>query len=196
MIPTRLGLLDRVPRVVRHLLIQLGAVLLAWGASDLVPWLGQHGGVAAIAGALLGQLILIVTPLVRTYGVGQPPRDIRGTASPFRSDAGHARALWRPALVLTPILLAIAVLTWSRASARPAPAAQACPAGYFRADVRVPGQRIETGLDPVTHAERPEVVQNDPAASPPDRRWVAASVCVRPWTAAEYLEMFHQGSQP
>jgi hypothetical protein len=110
--PTRLGLLDRVPRIVRHLLIQLAAVLLAWGASDLVPWLGQHGGVAAIAGALLGQLLLIVTPLVRTYGVGQP------AAGP-RPDGGYARAVWRPALVLTFALIGFAVLTSSAAFAHP-----------------------------------------------------------------------------
>ena len=58
------------------------------------------------------------------------------------------------------------------------------------------GQRLETGLDPVTHAEQLEVTQNDPAASPPDRRYVAASVCVRPLTAAERLAQFHEGVQP
>jgi hypothetical protein len=184
-IPTRLGLLDRVPRIVRHLLIQLAAALLAWGASDLTPWLGQHGGVAAIAGALLGQLLLIVTPLVRSYGVGQDAP---------RQDGGYARAVWRPALLIVLALLAFALLSSSQAFARPAPAPAACPAGYWRADVRVPGQRIETGLDPVTHAERPEVVQNDPET--PDRRYMAVSACVRRLTPAEYLDLFHQGSQP
>ncbi len=62
------GWLDRIPRPYRHLLIQLMACLLAWGASDLVPALHDQQGYAAVVGALIGQVLLVVTPLVRSYG--------------------------------------------------------------------------------------------------------------------------------
>lgn len=63
-------MLDNLPPIVRHLIIGLLMGLLGWGSSDLVPWLGEHGPAAAIAGVLLGQVLLVVTPLVRQYGVG------------------------------------------------------------------------------------------------------------------------------
>ena len=157
---------------------------------------------ALAAGLLTGtaatwaQVLLAIATALGVYGVPNEPLPL---ARP-RSDGGYARQVWRPLVTLT---LTLALLTLalryqqiSVAYARPAPAAPSCPAGYFRADVRIGGQRLETGLDPVTHAEQLEVTQNAPAASPPDRRYVAASVCVRPLTAAERLAQFHEGVQP
>jgi hypothetical protein len=63
-------MLDRLPAWARHLLIALISALLAWAASDLVPILTDQGGLAAVAGAVLTSLLLVLTPLVRQYGVG------------------------------------------------------------------------------------------------------------------------------
>lgn len=65
--------------------------------------------------------------------------------------------------------------------------AQACPRGYFAREVRVEHQRLESDPRP---GVGPVVVPNTwpedmPAGSPPDRRYVAAVVCVRPLTSAE-----------
>lgn len=61
--------LDRLPRIWRHLLIGLLYVTLSWAASDLLPaispWLSAHPPLGPLAGALLAQLLLVVTPLVR-----------------------------------------------------------------------------------------------------------------------------------
>lgn len=74
-------LLDSMPAMWRHLVIGLLAALLGWGGSDLVPWLAQHGPVAALVGALLGQVLLVVTPWLTTqYGVGAAQDDGRHEA--------------------------------------------------------------------------------------------------------------------
>ena len=70
----------------------------------------------------------------------------------------------------------------------------ACPAGYFAADVRNYGQRIESGPDPVTHKQRYVIVQNDWAPVRPDHRYVVSRECVRPLTDAENNELFQWGS--
>jgi len=71
-----------------------------------------------------------------------------------------------------------------------------CQAGYFRVDIRVYGQRLELGIDPKTHLSNVlEVTQNDPAANPPDRRYVVQSACVRPLTNAENQALFDGGSK-
>jgi len=62
--------LDDLRRPVRHLVIALAAALLSWTGSDLVPVLRDHGPTGALMAALLVQVTLTVTPLVRTYGVG------------------------------------------------------------------------------------------------------------------------------
>jgi hypothetical protein len=63
-------MLDHLPAWARHLLIALISALLAWAASDLVPILTDRGGLAAVAGAVLTSILLVLTPLVRQYGVG------------------------------------------------------------------------------------------------------------------------------
>ena len=72
--------------------------------------------------------------------------------------------------------------------------APACPAGYFAADVRNYGQRIEYGPDPVTHVNRYVITQNDWAPVRPDHRYVVSRECVRPLTNAENRELFEFGS--
>jgi uncharacterized membrane protein YeaQ/YmgE (transglycosylase-associated protein family) len=67
----KLGLIDRVPPILRHLILLVVPALLAWLASDVVPALSGQGGWLAVVAGLLGQLLLVVTPLTRQYGVGQ-----------------------------------------------------------------------------------------------------------------------------
>jgi hypothetical protein len=64
-------MLDSLPPLLRHLILVLIASLLTWAGADLVPYLKDMGGVAAIAGALLTTLVAILTPLTRQYGVGR-----------------------------------------------------------------------------------------------------------------------------
>lgn len=72
-------MLDRLPAIARHLIIlllgALASVLLQWAGTDLVPWLKSlDGPVWSLVGALVAQVVLLLTPLVRQYGVGsQPP---------------------------------------------------------------------------------------------------------------------------
>ena len=69
------------------------------------------------------------------------------------------------------------------APAAPAvPAAMSCPAGYLLAEVHLGGQRIEAGIDPVTHLTVPALVQNSEAT---DLRYIVALACVRDLTADE-----------
>lgn len=63
-------MLDNLPPLLRDLILVLAASLLTWAGADLVPYLKDMGGVAAIAGALLTTLVAILTPIVRGYGVG------------------------------------------------------------------------------------------------------------------------------
>lgn len=63
-------MLDSLPPLLRHLILVLIASLLTWAGADLVPYLRDMGGVAAIAGALLTTLVAILTPLTRQYGIG------------------------------------------------------------------------------------------------------------------------------
>lgn len=96
-------MLDRLPRIWRHLLIQTIAVLLAWAGSDLVPWLRDRpDGWAALAGVILGQLLLVVTPLVRYL-------DPDATAG-RHEDAGTSRAAFA-ALVGFALAAALVVAT-------------------------------------------------------------------------------------
>ena len=64
-------MLDRLPLPLQHLLTLVLPVLLGWGSSDVVPWLHGRGGWCSLAAALLAQLLLVVTPLTRQYGVGR-----------------------------------------------------------------------------------------------------------------------------
>lgn len=71
----------------------------------------------------------------------------------------------------------------------PTTPALSCPAPYQLAEVHVYGQRIEHGLD--GHGPSQVIVQNDPAAVPPDNRYVVSLACVRPLTDAERNAAFY-----
>lgn len=100
-----LGWLDRLPRPIRHLLIGLLVVLLTWLAEDglpaIGPWLADHPPLGPLAGAALTQLLLYLTPLVRSYGATWGPS---ARTAPAPGDAGRARLALIGAVVL--VLLA------------------------------------------------------------------------------------------
>jgi hypothetical protein len=62
---------SNLPVPVQHLLVALVGVLLAWGASDFVPFLeGRNPLAAGIVGALLTVVAGYVAPFVKEYGIG------------------------------------------------------------------------------------------------------------------------------
>ena len=65
-------MLDKLPPVWRHLLLLVSPGLLAWGTSDVVPWLADRGGTLAVIAGVIGQILLILTTLTRQYGAGAP----------------------------------------------------------------------------------------------------------------------------
>jgi len=65
------GWFDSLPPFVRHGLFMLAATLLAWGSTDVVPFLNDQPGWGALAGTLLAALIAYFTPATRQYGVGR-----------------------------------------------------------------------------------------------------------------------------
>lgn len=66
--------MDTFPPLLRHLLLILGAALLTWVGSDIVPWLRDQGGaVPALLAALVTTAVAILSPLIRDYGVGARP---------------------------------------------------------------------------------------------------------------------------
>lgn len=69
-------MLDALPPLVRHLVLMLAACLLAWAASDVVPWLQGQGGLAAAVGAFLVAALAVLTPLTRQYGIGARRPDV------------------------------------------------------------------------------------------------------------------------
>ena len=99
-------------------------------------------------------------------------------------DGGYAsiRHLWWTSGTIAAALLLIGLtIAAGPADARPAPFA--CPAGYQLAEVHLTGQWIGSGLDPVTHATRPELVQSaDPRTA---ARYVVALACIRDLSPAE-----------
>jgi len=94
---------DRWPRPLRHAAILLLGGLLDWAARDglpsVGPWLAAHEPLGPLAGAVLAQLVLVLTPLVRYSPDAAPP------------DAGRARTL---------LLVGVAVVGLLAASAGPA----------------------------------------------------------------------------
>jgi hypothetical protein len=70
-----LGWLDRRSPQVQHLLVTLAVALLAWGAQDglptVSPWLDAHPPLGPLAAAAAAQLLLWLTPIVRSYGAGK-----------------------------------------------------------------------------------------------------------------------------
>lgn len=91
--------------------------------------------------------------------------------------------------LITPVLLtAAAALGGVVGGHYHAPKPGDCPKGYYRSEVRVPGSRIESGIDPVTHLNRPEIVSNTWAEQnngKEDHRYVVTLTCVRMWNEAE-----------
>lgn len=60
-----------LPAPVRHLVLAVASVLLAWAGTDVVPALQNQSNVlgSVLAAALLA-VLSVVTPLVSSYGVG------------------------------------------------------------------------------------------------------------------------------
>ena len=56
------------PAPLRHLILLIAATLLAWGGTDLQPWLADQAGYGAVAAALLAAVLAYFTPLVQSYG--------------------------------------------------------------------------------------------------------------------------------
>jgi hypothetical protein len=63
-------MLDNLHPAVRHLILLLAPVILAWASTEAVPALADALPQAAVLWSLVTQLLLAVTPLTRQYGVG------------------------------------------------------------------------------------------------------------------------------
>lgn len=60
-----------LPAPVRHLVLLVAGVLLAWGATDVVPFLQNQSNVTgALAASVVTAFLAWATPLVTAYGVG------------------------------------------------------------------------------------------------------------------------------
>lgn len=60
-----------LPAPVRHLVLLVASVLLAWAGTDVVPFLQNQSNVlGSILAAALLAVLSVVTPLVSSYGVG------------------------------------------------------------------------------------------------------------------------------
>jgi hypothetical protein len=60
-----------LPAPVRHLVLLVASVLLAWAGTDVVPFLQNESNVTgAVASAALAAVLAVLTPLVTSYGVG------------------------------------------------------------------------------------------------------------------------------
>jgi hypothetical protein len=105
-----------IPPVVRDLLVLLAGAALTWiGQSALPaagPWLAEHPPLGPLAGALLAQLLLVLTPLTREYGVGSG-RHLRD-----RGDAGSSSSMLLAAAAAVVGLAAAVVLGAGQAQAR------------------------------------------------------------------------------
>jgi hypothetical protein len=104
-------MLDTWPPILRHAAILVGGALLTWAVQDLAPvagpWLAAHQPWGPLAGALLAQLVLVLTPVQRAYGAG--------------SRGAHAadRGAVRPGAVL-PVVALVAVVLLTVTAAAPA----------------------------------------------------------------------------
>jgi uncharacterized membrane protein (DUF441 family) len=61
----------QLPAPVRHAVLLVASVLLAWLGTDVVPLLQNQSNVTgAVLAAALTAVLAVVTPLVTSYGVG------------------------------------------------------------------------------------------------------------------------------
>ena len=59
-----------LPAPLRHLVLAVASVLLAWAGTDGVAWLKDLPGSGALLAGLLAAVLAVITPLVNSYGVG------------------------------------------------------------------------------------------------------------------------------
>ena len=62
---------DKLPASVRHLILLAFPAVLGWVSSTFIPSLAGRGGVSAGVAALLGYLVLYLTPLTHQYGLSK-----------------------------------------------------------------------------------------------------------------------------
>ena len=62
---------DKLPASVRHLVLLAFPAILGWVSSTFIPSLAGKGGVSAAVAAVLGYLVLYLTPLTKQYGVAK-----------------------------------------------------------------------------------------------------------------------------
>lgn len=77
-----------LPAPLRHLVLIVASVLLAWLGTDIVPFLqDQSNIIGAVTSAALAAVLAVVTPLVSSYGVGAARARQLGARTP--SDNVH-----------------------------------------------------------------------------------------------------------
>lgn len=68
-------MLDKLPPYLRHLVIIVVPLILAWGIEQADAW-NLPFGLAGLIAAVLGALVLWFTTVTKQYGVGsEPPAD-------------------------------------------------------------------------------------------------------------------------
>jgi hypothetical protein len=65
--------MSNVPAPIRHIILLLISVGLAWIGTDIIPWLKGQTGWGLLAAALVSVLLAYFTPLVQAYGRGYRP---------------------------------------------------------------------------------------------------------------------------
>ena len=63
-------MLDKLSASVRHLILLVVPVVLAWVGTDIVPQLKDKPGLAGVVAIALSVAVTWLTPLTRQYGVG------------------------------------------------------------------------------------------------------------------------------
>ena len=72
-----------LPAPLRHLVLAIAAVLLAWLGTDVVPFLQNESNIlGAVSSAALLAFLAYATPLVTSYGVGSRRAKELGARTP------------------------------------------------------------------------------------------------------------------